>query len=634
MLKTITRWRNRLIAFGYDLCVIPVAWVGAYWLRFDLHEIPLHFLHQALVTFPFVMLLQAIICWNYGLYRGVWRFASIPDLTRIVKSSVLGTVFILILSFFLRSFVELPRAVPLLYLLLLVGGLSGARATFRWLKDYRQVFYDSKKVLIIGAGNAGEGLIRDLIRHAKRLYHPVAILDDNPVKLRREIHGIPVVGRCDQLKHFTEEYDIDLIMIATPSATAAQMRHIVALCVESGVSYRTLPALGDVAEGKVDIKQLREVALEDLLGRDPVNLDWKSLSAEFQGKVILIAGGGGSIGSELCRQLAQLAPQRLIILDHHEYNLYAIDIELRKKFPHLNLVCLLQDIKEKLGLEKIFTTYAPSIVFHAAAYKHVPLLESQICAGISNNIFGTRMLAETAVAYKAQKFVLISTDKAVNPTNVMGATKRAAEIFCQNLNDRTSTEFITVRFGNVLDSAGSVVPLFRKQLQEGGPITVTHPEITRFFMTIPEASQLIIQAAHMGKGGEIFVLDMGEPIKIQYLAEQMIRLSGKIPDEDIRIVYTGLRPGEKLYEELFHDQEVLRKTAHQKIMLADARKVVWKDWLVLLDELQMICDKEENTTEFLKLLHRLVPEFVCESNTINLEANVVHLSAKFEAQIA
>lgn len=629
MKKILLHLRNRSIAFAYDTGVIAVAWLGAFWMRFDFREIPTPLLHEALWSLPLVVVLQACIFWRYGLYRGVWRFASIPDLTRIVKSAILGTVIILILFFFLRSMVVLPRVVPILYLILLIGGAGCARAAFRWLKDYRQIFHDSQRVLVIGAGSAGEGLIRDLIRHAKHLYHPVCMVDDNPIKQHREIHGIPVVGTCKDLVALVHVHSIDLIMIAMPSANAAALRRIVQACEQARVPYRTLPSLGDLAEGLVTVQQLREVALEDLLGRDPVKLDWPGLSSEFQSKTIVVCGGGGSIGSELCRQIAHFNPQTLIIIEQNEFNLYNIDMELRKNFPYLTLICLLQDINDKVGLETIFSTHKPHIVFHAAAYKHVPMIEGQFRAGIINNICGTRLLAEMAVAHDVKKFILISTDKAVNPTNMMGATKRTAEIFCQNLNEHADTDFITVRFGNVLDSAGSVIPLFRKQLQAGGPLTVTHPEITRFFMTIPEASQLIMQAAFMGEGGEIFVLDMGEAIKITYLAEQLIRLAGKVPGEEIEIVYTGLRPGEKLYEELFHEHEVLRHTAHTKILLANARKVFWSNWLLQLDALEALCRTRCSDTILQQHLCQLVPEYQCAiPHTPHFDADIIPFTAK------
>lgn len=609
MKNILQRLRNRSIAFAYDTSVIAVAWLLAFWIRFDCRAIPPSILHQALLALPIVLALQAGIFWRYGLYRGVWRFASIPDLTRIVKASVLGTLVILMLFFFLRTIVILPRVVPLLYLILLIGGVGSARAAFRWLKDYRNIFHDSQRVLIVGAGNAGEGLIRDLMRHAKHLYHPVGLVDDHPIKQQREIHGIPVIGTCDDIALAVQQHAIDLIMIAMPSASAVALRRIVQHCESANVPYRILPSLGDLAEGFVAVKQLREVALEDLLGRDPVTLDWPGLSAEFQSKTILVCGGGGSIGSELCRQIAHFNPMVLVVVDQNEFNLYTIDMELRKQFPYLTLICLLQDIVDKVGLNHIFSTHRPHIVFHAAAYKHVPLMEGQYRAGILNNIIGTRSLAEIAVQYSVKKFILISTDKAVNPTNMMGATKRAAEIFCQNLNEHSATDFITVRFGNVLNSAGSVIPLFRQQLQAGGPLTVTHPDITRFFMTIPEASQLIMQAAFMGFGGEIFVLNMGESIKIRYLAEQMIRLAGKVPGEDIDIVYTGLRPGEKLYEELFHEHELLRPTSHVKILLANARSVFWSQWLAQLDKLEGLCQMSFNDVSLQQHLCQLVPEY-------------------------
>ncbi len=611
ILNQVAIWRNRFVAIVIDLFFIPCAWLGAFWLRFDFHSWQKIYITEALFWLPIVMALQLSLFWWFGLYRGVWRFASIPDLIRILKAIAIAVLTLSTLVF-LKEIRVMPRSIPILYGFILIGGVAGARTFYRWLKDYRKVFYDCQKVLIIGAGSAAEGLVRDLLRHQKHRYHPVALLDDNPTKFHRDIHGVSVVGTCEQIAFFVEKYSIDLILIAIPSANSSEMRRLVTLCESTAVPYRTLPGVHDLADGKVNINALREVALEDLLGREPVDLDWKSLSSTFQEKIIFVCGGGGSIGSELCRQLAMIGPGHLVIIEHHEFNLYAIEMELRQKFPHLSLTCLLMSITDSVAMQQVFANYRPHIVFHAAAYKHVPLLEAQARAAIYNNVIGTKILAECSAQYGVNKFILISTDKAVNPTNIMGTTKRVAEIFCQNFNDYAPTDFVTVRFGNVLDSAGSVVPLFRKQLAEGGPLTVTHPEITRFFMTIPEASQLIMQASSMGNGGEIFVLDMGEPIKISYLAEQLILLSGKVPNKDIDIVYTGLRPGEKLFEELFYAQEDHRKTLHPKIFLSPSRKADWRYFLTLLEELHAICQTSASERELKQLLCKIVPEYQVE----------------------
>lgn len=587
--------RNRIIVIAHDILVIPIAWFGAYWLRFNLEAIPANFLQPGLFVLPWLMLVQAVAYQSFGLYRGVWRFASLPDLLRIVKAVLVGSACTALGIFLLTRMQNLPRSVFPLYSFLLIGLLGGARLTFRWLKDYSGIFSDAEKVLIVGAGIASEGIIRELLRDPQQRYRPVAVADEQAKNSGQEIHGIRVRGTIEQIPELVKRYDIKLIIIALPEVTGEKMRRIITLCEQANVPFRTLPALVDIAAGTISINQLREVSVEDLLGRLPVTLEWDKIRNELTNKIVLVTGGGGSIGSELCRQIAQLEPKQLIIIEANEFNLYNIDQELKQRFLKLDLYCYLADILDKIALNRIIKEHTPDIVFHAAAYKHVPLLETQLRVAVRNNILGTRTVAETAVAHKVKKFILISTDKAVNPTNIMGATKRAAEILCQNYNKHSMTQFITVRFGNVLGSAGSVVPLFRKQLATGGPLTVTHPDVTRFFMTIPEATLLILQASVMGNGGEIFVLDMGDSIKITYLAEQMIRLSGKEPGKDICIEYTGLRPGEKLYEELFYDSEALMPTGHQKIMQAQA--IEW-DWAVLQDylhQLEVACRNDEQT---------------------------------------
>jgi FlaA1/EpsC-like NDP-sugar epimerase len=390
------------------------------------------------------------------------------------------------------------------------------------------------------------------------------------------------------------------------------MRRIVEICEGCRVTFQTLPSVKELLSGTVTKANLRSVSIEDILGRDPIQLDWRTINAGLQNKVILVTGGGGSIGSELCKQLAFAKPKKLIIFDQCEFNLFKIDADLSQLYPQLCHHPVLGDIADPLSVTQLIQTQQPEIIFHAAAYKHVPLLESQVREAVHNNLIGTKILAEAAIAAGVARFVLISTDKAVNPTNVMGATKRAAEILCQNLDNPQSTRFTTVRFGNVLDSAGSVVPLFREQIKKGGPITVTHPDITRYFMTIPEACQLIMLAETVGIGGEVFVLDMGKPVKISYLAEQMIRLSGKEPGKDIEIKYVGLRPGEKLYEELFHDQEKLMDTGYEKLRLAKARLYTTQEWTNHIEELMLAC-RERDQKHILNLLKQLVPEFKPDS---------------------
>jgi FlaA1/EpsC-like NDP-sugar epimerase len=603
---------KRVTVVIYDFLTIPLAWLGAYWVRQNLSEIPQGLFHELLKHLPLVIVIQAIAFWLFGLYRGEWRFASIPDMMRIIKSIFVGAVTTIVLLYFTsvtfdNTFTMPPRSIIPLYSLLLFFLVGGARLVSRAYREMRSKQGFKENVLIVGAGLAGEALIRELLRDNEKRYYPRILVDDNLQKKGIEILGVRVVGCTQDIPQFVNQYNIQKIFIAIPSAHAKAMQSIVDICNRIDISYRTLPGLKDLAAGNVSINDLREVSLEDLLGREPINFHDPALQKSFEWKTILVTGGGGSIGSELCRQISLLNPERLIIFEHSEFNLYEIELELKEHFPQLKLSVHLQDITEKNEVERLIEHYQPDIIFHAAAYKHVPLLEHQVIIAAKNNVLGTKIVAEAAAKYKVKKFVLISTDKAVNPTNVMGTTKRIAEIFCQNLNRRSETQFITVRFGNVLGSAGSVVPLFQKQLKAGGPLTVTHPDITRYFMTIPEACQLILQASLLGHGGEIFILDMGQPIKIQFLAEQLIKLSGKRLGEDIEIKYTGLREGEKLYEELFHANEALQDTQNQKIFRANAREMTWEMVFENLQQLESACRNIE-PQQALSVLSTLVPE--------------------------
>ena len=581
---------SRNAAVVHDLLMIPAAWLASYWLRFNLAGIPETYTQAALRYLLILVPVQAALFWLVGLYRGVWRFASMPDLLRIIKSTTLGMVIGVGLMFVFFRLQDVPRSVPLLYAMLLIILLSGPRFVYRWIKDHRVRFSDGSRVLIVGAGRTGEMLVRDLLRNSARAYLPVAFVDDRQRRVGQDLHGIPVVGTCDAIPSVTEEMGIDIIVLAVPSARVKERKRLVELCEQAGVPFRTVPQLDKLMTGQVAINELREVSIEDLLGREPVNLDWNALRDGVSQRAVLVTGGGGSIGSELCRQIARLQPAKLVLLENSEYNLYSIERELRARHPHLLLYACLGDVRDEVAVTALFRRFQPEVVFHASAYKHVPMLEHQAREAVSNNVFGTKNVADAADRYGCVEFVLISTDKAVNPANIMGTTKRVAEIYCQNLNARSDTRFITVRFGNVLGSAGSVVPLFRSQIAAGGPVTVTHPEIERYFMTIPEACQLIMQAGVLGSGGEIFVLDMGDPVKIRYLAEQMIRLSGKLPGEEIEITFTGLRPGEKLFEELFHEQEALQSTPHRKILLAQHRAMDWGELNQRLDEMQAAVD--------------------------------------------
>jgi FlaA1/EpsC-like NDP-sugar epimerase len=610
------RIRTPSIAFLHDLMMVPVAWLGAYWLRFNLEVPPEYFLKSAFWVLPGILIIHGWTFWIFGLYRGVWRFASVPDLVRIVKAVFFGVVLSALAAFLLTRMEGIPRAVFPLQGVLLVLLLGGPRFVYRWLKDRRFTQHGDTRMLIVGAGSAGEMLIRDLFRVKGAPYQPIGFVDDNPLKQGRDVHGVRVLGTCDRLAELVKAHKIDLVVIAITSSTSKEVRRIVEFCITANVEFRILPKLEHLVSGHVSIKELRTVNIEDLLGREPVTLDWKAIGDRTSGQTILVTGGGGSIGSELCRQIARLSPSRLVILERSEHNLYAITQELKEKFPKLYLTALLGDVCDSVAVEDVFQTYKPNRVFHAAAYKHVPILEDQLRQGIVNNVLGTRLVAIMADKYGCESFVLISSDKAVNPANVMGATKRMAEIICQDFSRRSKTRFITVRFGNVLGSSGSVIPLFQQQIASGGPVTVTHPEITRYFMTIPEASQLILQASVIGSGGEIFVLDMGEPVKIAYLAEQLINLSGKKFGEDVEIKYIGLRPGEKLYEELFHESEKPGQTTHPKILLAHCRAIESRLVEEAAGRLDRACASND-IGEMNRALSFLVPEY---SRMINISA--------------
>jgi len=599
---------NRSTAFVHDLFWVPIALYASFWLRFNLETIPQRYVHTFFLILTIAIPCQGIFLWLFGLYRGMWRFASLPDLVRILKAVFLGTFFI-VLGFFLFNRLEgIPRTVIFLYPVLLVFGLTGPRLLYRWFKDRHFILQknEGKKTLIIGAGQGGDLLVRDLLRRPE--YEPVALIDDDISKQGREIHGVRVYGGFDDLAEIVKLLEIKLVVLAIPSAKKETIKRLVAECAKVEVECKTLPFLVELSGNQVEADQLRPVTLEDLLGRDAVQLDLQAIAGYLNNKTVLVTGGGGSIGSELCRQVAGLKPSQLIIFDHGEFNLYAIDNELRSAFPDLKIINVLGDLKNYDRVDWVFRKFLPHVVFHAAAYKHVPMLELNPAEGVQNNVFGTKVVADAADRYHVDRFVLVSTDKAVNPANVMGTTKRIAEIYCQNLNLRSQTKFITTRFGNVLGSAGSVVPLFEKQIKSGGPVTVTHREIKRYFMTIPESVSLILQAGSMGKGGEIFVLEMGEPVLIKDLAEQMIRLSGLEPDRDIKIEYIGLRPGEKLFEEIFHESEDLRGTTHPKLQLARARQCDWGWLTAVLDDLRSAATSRD-VPELIRHLRQIVPEY-------------------------
>ena len=504
----------------------------------------------------------------YGLYRGMWRYASMQDLMTIFRSVSLSSLLTIAVVLFSQDFTGLPRSVFVMDWIFTVTFIGGARFLVRALQTYPFNRKSGKRVLIFGAGDAGEGLLRRINASGADL-QVIGFADDAPTKQNMRIHGVPVLGGRKELPGLVSQHGIEEIFIALPSASPSVFREIVSECHAVKVRFRRMPSSKDLLNGRLAVSNLPEVQLEDLLGRAPVTLDNENVAGFLRDKIVMVTGAGGSIGSELCRQIAHFKPRHLVMLDQAENGLYEADMDMRQKKIEVGRDLVIADITDVRRINEVFAKYRPQIVFHAAAHKHVPMMEMNKKEAIKNNVLGSRTLAEAAHRFSAEKFVMISTDKAVNPTSIMGASKRLAEMLLQSMAGNSFTAFTTVRFGNVLGSNGSVVPLFKKQLLQGGPLTVTHPDIERFFMTIPEAVQLVLQAGAMGKGGEIYILDMGQPIKIVDLARNLITLSGYTP-EDIGIKFVGLRPGEKLYEELWINDEKVLPTGNSKIMIAQA----------------------------------------------------------------
>ncbi len=605
----------------HDLLMVASAWLLAWLSRFNF-SIPFNGWEVSFYTLPLVLVTQALILWRFHLYKGLWRFASLPDLWNIFRAAILGSVSIILILFIFFRLEGVPRSVAILYPMYLMFLLGAPRMGYRLWKDHGlnlKNISNGPRVLLLGAGRGGEMLIREMLRTGSHI--PVGILDDNPKLKGSEMHGVRVLGTIDRVSEMTEKHSANSIIIAIPSASNEQMQRIVNLCDKASVPIRTLPELDEMIGNNNPLSNLREVSIEDLLGREKVELDWKTLQSGVVNHTIMITGAGGSIGSELCHQIAALAPKEIVLYEQSEFNLYKIEKDLQKAFPNLILKTILGDVCDPSKIKHILTQEKPDLIFHAAAYKHVPMLEYQIREAIKNNVLGTKYMADAAAACGCKKFILISTDKAVNPSNILGKSKRLAEMYCEHLDKNSSTQFITVRFGNVLGSDGSVVPLFREQIKKGGPVTVTHPEVTRFFMTIPESCQLILQATTMGQGGEIFVLDMGKPIRIAYLAEQMIKLSGRTVHQEVKIDYIGLRPGEKMYEELFYQDEEQEKTTHNKIFLA---KHYVRDNRIVMEKISHLEELCEDFSEdgIRQIVDELVPE---QTKSENQNENVISI---------
>lgn len=601
--------RRRLLVFCLDLVLIALAFAFSFLLRFDF-QLPEAFLPHFKQGLLVVLLIKPLVFLSSGLYRNLWRYASLQDGIEIAKVVTLSTVIAGFVLMYLRHFAPYPRSIFILDWFLLLALMSASRLVWR---IYRETVIiprqgTGQRTLIVGAGEAGSQLLKEIRRQQDSNFTVVGFVDDDRQKTGMKLHGVPVLGTTAQLSDLIDRYSVEDVIIAIPSAGSSVLREIVKACDHCKVRFKILPAMHDIIEGKVSVSQIKDIEIEDLLGREPVLLDETSISNYLTGKRVLVTGAAGSIGSEICRQVARFAPAKVILLDSAETPLYQIEMELSQQFPDLRIIPVLADIRQVQRLEYLFETFLPEVVFHAAAYKHVPMMEYNPVEAITNNILGTRTLAEKSHAFGVANFVMVSTDKAVNPTNVMGASKRAAELFVQSLARQSRTNFTTVRFGNVLGSNGSVIPLFKEQIKQGGPVTVTHPEVIRYFMTIPEAARLVLQAGSVGSGGEIFVLDMGKPVRIVELAEELIRLSGFIPHEEIEIIYTGLRPGEKMYEELLISGEGIKPTRHHKIKVLDAMTFDLQTTAAAIDD---VGNKAQcgDVTGMLSSLQALVPEF-------------------------
>lgn len=558
------------------ISVILAAFISIY-LRFDSDKIPANYLSLLISYMPLTVVIYLISFYLFKLYGRIWRYASATELIAIVMANIAASTAWYFISLYIGA--VLPRSLYVFTGLLLIFFIGGSRLLLRFYSyvmnkpKYRQIQRKKNKVLIIGAGDAGAMLLREIERYHIANRQVVGFIDDDKNKTGKILLGVKVLGTRNELVKIASEKGIDEIIIAMPSVKGKEIKAIISICKETNCKLTILPGLYEIIEGKVSISQLRPVDIEDLLGRDPVKLDTTAVKEYLAGKIVLITGAGGSIGSEIVRQVAKMQPKKLLLLGKGENSIYEISQELKINSPEVKTVPIIADIRDKERIKAIMDYFEPQVVFHAAAHKHVPLMEYQPAEAVRNNILGTKVVADEAAAHNVETFVMISTDKAVNPTSVMGCTKRVAEMYVQSMNKNSGTRFVAVRFGNVLGSRGSVIPLFKKQIAKGGPVTVTHPDMKRYFMTIPEASQLVLQAGAMAKGGEVFVLDMGEPVRIYDLAKDLITLSGLIPDKDIEIKITGLRPGEKLFEELLSAEDGTEKTTHKKIFTARIKEI-------------------------------------------------------------
>jgi FlaA1/EpsC-like NDP-sugar epimerase len=621
-----------------DAVLFSAAIVLGYLIRFDFN-VPAMYREQIVQLIMAAVPFKLFLFFVFGLYRGMWRYTGLSDIWQIVQASLISSLFIVGFMFTWNRLEGFPRTVFVLdavFTMLFAGGLrmvirsgytmQGSIRNFPWCVPLRRT-PKGRRVLILGAGDAGEKILREILESPGLDHNVVGFLDDDPGKRGRTMHGVPVLAEIAMLPYVAQKVQPDEILLALPSVSGSRMRSIVELCKEVGIPFKTLPVIGEIIDGKVSVRSLREVNFQDLLGRPAVNLDDEGIRSILADKIVLVSGCGGSIGSELCRQIIRYAPRLLILLDAGETNLYSIQMELQHERDFSAYVPVLGQVQDADLLEDVFLKYKPDVVFHAAAYKHVPMLERNPWQAVFTNILGSQVIMEKALAHETQRFVLVSTDKAVRPTNVMGASKRVSELLLRNMQNGR-TRFMAVRFGNVVGSSGSVIPLFRRQIELGGPVTVTHPEMIRYFMTIPESVQLILQSAALGTGGEIFVLDMGTPVKILDMARDLIRLSGKEPDVDIPIVITGPREGEKLFEELITEDEGVVGTSHEKIMvlkedgalaLQDNRHGRLEELLHCIARLQD-ASLRHDVAMIKSILKEIVPEYIPQEAAAVLEA--------------
>lgn len=609
-----TMWMRRISWMLTDICIVILASMGALLVRFEFGKepIPDYYINVIWKMLPLFLTVAIAVFSFFRLYSTLWYYAGATELLYLtgacIVDSILNTVMVLLA--FRNDEYPLPRSWYFLYGALLLIMMVVGRFSQRGIKTLfsrRSQTEKMKRVLIVGAGEAGNAIIKEIVNSPYVNMKIIGIIDDNKTKHGKFMHGIKVIGDRNDIIDIAESRRVDEIIIAMPSASAKEMKQVLDICKQTRCELKRLPGMFQLVNGDVSISKLKDVDVNDLLGREPIKVDLDSIMDYVSGKVVMVTGGGGSIGSELCRQVASHNPKQLVIVDIYENTTYDIQLELKRKYPELNLVVLIASIRNTKRMDDIFRIYRPEIVYHAAAHKHVPLMEDSPNESVKNNVLGTWKVVQAADKYKVKRFVMISTDKAVNPTNIMGATKRICEMIIQTYNNRSETEYVAVRFGNVLGSNGSVIPLFKKQIEEGGPVTVTHPDIIRYFMTIPEAVSLVLQAGAYAKGGEIFILDMGEPVKIVDLAKNLILLSGHKPDEDIQIVFTGLRPGEKLYEEMLMKEEGMQDTANKLIHIG---KPIQMDEERFLRQLEEIKEYVVTEPEDIRLwVQRMVPTY-------------------------